>query len=275
MTASYGSIRLVTNLQYVWFWPNGGHRDGIWGDDNSRGVDRFARTSRRVTERYSEGLQQHQIPAARMAIQMHAFRARQPTSDVIVNVARKPFEGNESVRVDVPEIVADLAAPQRALLVLDVVTAAMNTIADLRGRSSSPFESARQHAIDHHLSFEIAGPWKSNRKRDLRARPIVRLTDEGFGEKAFEIADRDTGATLGFTEAETSPVNSAPRFNRDIREWRWSDAATIECPDGWQMRIGSGWGNLTHFDASDLREWTPVYEEVPQRAPLEVIVRYM
>jgi hypothetical protein len=160
----------VTKLQYVWFWPNSGHRNGRWGTDRSLAVDRFARSSRRVTERYSEGLRQHEITAARTAIQMHVMNASARTRDVIVNVALKPFEGNETVRVDLPRQVADLAAPQRALLVLDVVTAAMNRLAALRGWDSSLFESARLHTLANHLSFEIAGPRKSSPKRERRAR---------------------------------------------------------------------------------------------------------
>jgi len=266
---------VVANLQYVWFWPNGGHRDGMWDPRGSSAVDRFARTSRRVTERYSEGLQEHEIAATRTAIQMIAVETQQPTDEVVVHVALRQFDGDEAVRVDLPRRVADLPGPVCSLLVLDVVSAAMARLAQLRGWRLSPFDQARQHVIDHQFSFEIAGPWKSNRARTLRARPVLRVGGDGFGEKAFEIADAGSGATLGFTRGEMTPVNSQPKFKRDIRKWRWADTSVIECPDGWQIRLDTDWGKLARFDASDLHAWPLVNEPMPHNSPLSIRVQDM
>jgi len=261
----------MAKLAYVWFWPNGGHRAGLWGApaSASAAVDAFARTSRRVTERYSEALASFGIEARRSMLQMHVREVADDTADVAVTITLVPG-GDDLVCADVPCSVSELSEQERARLVLEVVDAGMQRLAQERGWPLDQLEQARQHALDHHLDFEMTGPWKQNRSRTRRARLIARLTDDGWSDLCFEVADAKTGESLGFTRAIKSPANSLPKFKRGVNEMRWAGDMTIERPDDWQVRWGSSWGPVDSFDISDLRAWPLTHDPVPERTPLTV-----
>lgn len=262
---------VVAVLNYVWFWPNGGRGDKLWGDPGTPAGNAFARTSRRVTERYSEGLGAFPTQARRAAVQMFVGQADDDAAGVILRLHLRPA-GDETVRVIVPSSVADMAPQDRARLVLEVVDAAMRRIGREQGWSSEATGHALQHSLDHHLGFEMTGSWKSNPGRKRRARPVARITDDGYSELCFEVADAPTGVSLGFTRAIKTPTNSLPKFKRSASEMRWVDNDLIERPDGWQLRIGSSWGQTDIFDTNDLRPWSRVDATAPERSPLVVEV---
>ena len=265
----------MAKLQYIWFWPNGGPEDGPWDHGSSTPAeDAFVRTSRRVTERYSEALATAGIDARRSAIQMFVGAAEEDARTVLVETHLHPA-GNEVFRAFVPANVAQLSASDRARLVLEVVDAAMLRLAQERGWPLEACHRARQHTMEHGLTFSMAGAWKSNPSRKRRVRPVVRINDDGWGDLCFEVADTRSGDSLGFTRPVRSPLNSAPKFKRSTREMRWTDDSTIERPSDWQVRIGTDWGELDTFDIEDLRPWKDVSDTTPARSPLPVVVRVL
>lgn len=264
----------MAKLQYVWFWPNGGPEDGLWGPGSTPAEDAFVRTSRRVTERYSEALAAAGIEARRSAIQMFVSAAEDDASAVVVESHLHPA-GDEVFRAFVPAGVAQMSASDRARLVLEVVDAAMLRLAQERGWPVEACHRARQHAMEHGLSFRTAGPWKSNPSRKRRVRPVVRIKDDGLGDLAIEVADARTGVPLGFTRSVRSPLNSVQKLKRSTREMRWADDSTLERPSDWQVRTGTDWGKLDAFDIGDLRPWQEASDAASADSPLPVVVRVL
>jgi len=264
---------VMAMLKYVWFWPNGGPPDGFWGVGRTTPAeDAFARTSRRVTERYSEALETFGIEARREAVQMLISEAETDDPAVVLDVHLQRA-GGEVVRAYVPPGVAGMSPQNRARLVLEVVDAAMLRIGHARGWPEAALRNAKAHALDHGLAFDMSGAWKSNSSRNRVARHVVRITDDGWSELSFEVAGSRSGDVLGFTRTIKSPLNSLPKFARSARDFRWSDNATIERPDDWQPRYGSKWGPVDTFNTDDLHEWPQVVDPAPADSPLPVEVR--
>jgi len=260
-------------LNYVWFWPDGGHRDRPWpdsyGDVDYAAEDAFLRTSRRVTERYSEALAESPLEARRPSIDMGVNQYGSDDGSVSVNLGlSRP--GENGVRVDIPATVATLGPQDRARLVLDAVDLAMRNIGDALGWPQEVLDRAYQHTLDHGLGFSMAGPWKADRSRRRRARAVARIRDEGWSELCFEIVDARTDTHLGFTSTVVSALNSLSKFTRHASEFRWADASTAERPHDWQVRFISDWGQRDTFDVEDLRPWPEVLLPVPDRAPLPI-----
>lgn len=263
---------VVAILGYVWFWPNGGHVNRFWGDGSGPGEDAIARTSRRVTERYSEALGTFGIEARRAAVQMSVSDAETDDTAVVLELTLRPA-GDEVVRAFVPPGVAEMTMQDRARVVLEIVDTAMVGIGEARGWPEDALRQSRQHTIEHHLDFDMTGAWKSDRRRKRAARPVARITDDGWSDLSFEVSDSRSGESLGFTRSVRSPLNSLPKFARGAREFRWSDVGTIERPDDWRPRFGSDWGPVDVFDIDDLHEWPQVVHPVPKDSPLPVEVR--
>lgn len=242
----------MPKLNYVWFWPNGGPTEEGWYELGD-GLDAFARTSRRVTERYSEGLAAAGIEARRSAVQMMLSDANAPEDRVVLETdVRRP--GDEIVRVLVPEAVGSLAPQDRAQLVLDVVDAAMRRIGDARGWPLVELAHAHAHVREHNFTFEMVGPWKSNPSRKRRVRPVAHIADDGWGRLSYEVADSRSGATLGFTRLMPITLNSLPQFKRAIGFTRWRDERTLEREESWLRHVGQREDELQLFDIEELED---------------------
>lgn len=227
----------MPKLTYVWCWPNGGPTEEGWGHlPSDRGGDAFARTSRRVTERYSEALAGAGLTAGVAAIQLLVQEADAHATSVAV-WTRARRGGDASARVDVPNAVAGLLAQDRAQVVLDVVDNVMRRIGEVNGWPDVVLTDAYDHVVRHDFGFQMAGPWKSNRSRTRRARPVAYVADDGWGRLSFEVADAKTGESLGFTKLAPMTVNSLPKFKRALR-WTWQDTDTIVREESWLTRVG-------------------------------------
>jgi hypothetical protein len=261
-------------LDQVWFWPDGGHPDRPWpdhhGDVDYAAEDAFLRTSRRVTERYGEALAESPIEARGSSVRMWVNQHRSDGANVSVTLGPGGPREEAGVRVDIPAVVAALAAQDRARLVLDTVDLAMRTLGDARGWPQETLRRAHQHTIDHGLGFSMVGPWKTDRSRRRRARAVARIRDEGWSELCFEIVDAHSDAQLGYTSTVVSALNSLSKFERHASQFRWSDASTIERPHDWQVRFVGDWGQRDTFDVDDLRPWPEVLLPVPDHAPLPI-----
>lgn len=158
---------MVAALNYVWFWPDNGRRDKPWphsyGGVDYSAEDAFLRTSRRVTERYSEALAENRLEtrssrSSSLDMGVNQYRSDDETVSVRLGLTRP---GENGVGVDIPANVATLAAQDRARLVLDVVDLAMRTIGDVLDWPLDVLDRAHQHTLDHGLGFSMAGPWKT------------------------------------------------------------------------------------------------------------------
>lgn len=161
---------LVAKLRYVWFWPNGGPRDGVWGE-TSPAVDAFARTSRRVTERYSETLSGFKIETPRSLIQMHVLDASHDVSRVEVQMTVLSNR-DEIVHAIVPTKVIRLSPQERARLVLQCVHMGMQQIGQRYSWPPEALVHAYEHTLAHNLGFEAKGQWKSNTRTIKRTRLV-------------------------------------------------------------------------------------------------------
>ena len=263
----------MVGFNYVWFWPDGGHPDRPWpdnhGDVDYSAEDAFLRTSRRVTERYSEALAGSPLEARRSSLDMGVSQYRSDDTDVSVHLGlSRP--GENGVRVDIPETVATLAPQDRARLVLDAVDLAMRTVGEALHWPQEVLDRAYQHTLAHRLGFSMVGPWKTDRSRRRRARAVARICDEGWSELCFEIADARTDMHLGYTSTVISPLNSLAKFKRYASRFWWVNASTSERPPNWHVGFVSEWGQRGTFDVDDLRPWPEVDFPVPDHAPLPV-----
>lgn len=264
----------VAILDYVWFWPNGGFVDREWDPGSGPAADAFARTSRRVTERYSAALAEWKIEARQSTIQMAVSGTENNDQVVIVELHLRPL-GEEHTRVFVPTCVADMLPQDRARLVLEVVGSAMMRIGRARGWPEGALANAYEQTLDHNLGFDMTGAWKSNRSRKRVARPVARIGDDGWGHLSFEVAESRSGDSLGFTRPVASPLNSLPKFKRAAREFRWLNETTIERPDDWQPRYPPAWGAVETVHADELQTWPRVVDPAPASSPLTVELRVL
>ena len=241
----------MAKLKDVWFWPNGGPTEEGWGG-LGEGADAFARTSRRVTERYCEGLAAIGIEARRSTVKMLLFEPSAPETDVVLETLWVDRPGEEIVRVLVPTAVAGLAPQDRAQLVLDVVDTAMRYIGEARGWPIEELARAHYHVLEHNFTYEMVGSWRSNQSRRRRVRPVAHIADDGWGRLSYEVADSRSGVTLGFTRLKPITLNSLPKFTRAIRSTRWRDENTLEREESWLRRVGVRGDELQLFDIEEL-----------------------
>jgi hypothetical protein len=264
----------MSKLGYVWFWPDAGHRGEPWAE--SAAEDAFLRTSRRVTERYSEALDGLGLQALRWSQKISVSSAgefsEKLSSRVVVDLHHLPRREHVA-RAYVPPEVVEMTPQSRARLVLEVVDAAVQCIGARRGWPAPALEHVLQHALDHDLEFEMKGPWTLNPTHDRRIRPVARIADDGWSDLSFEVADEASGDSLGFTRVVRSPANALSKFQDTVKELRWADPTTVERRDGWTVQSGTTWGDFESFDIEELRPWPLTIGPVPPQSPLTVEIR--
>lgn len=265
----------MAKLGYIWFWPDAGHVGEPWADNAAE--DAFVRTSRRVTERYSEALPALDLEALRWSQKLRAWPAEElveekVTDRVVVAVHHLPRREHVA-HAFVPPQMIEMAPQARARLVLEVVDSAMRCIGARRGWPAPALEQVRQHALSHDLEFEMKGPWTLNPDRDRRVRLVARIADDGWSDLSFEVAYDSSTESLGFTRVVRSPANAYGKFQDTVKELRWADASTIERPDGWTVQAGAAWGGVESFDINDLGPWPLAVRPVSEASLLPVEVR--
>lgn len=253
-------------LRTVEIWPATGFPHTAWDDDPA--VDAIAKTSRRVCERYGEGLAAHEIRSRSASVRF--FAATDPErSDLLVDV-HLDSPGDESCFVHLPPGMAELSAQGRAGLVLDVIHGGLLRLAEARGWDTGAFEDARRHTVDHGLSFTWSSAWKSSPGRKLRARACYRIEDDGHSRVTVEIAETSTGHVLG-TTPEVLGFSTIEGMKRGAKTLRWDGPGAMRivgCPDPWGGSLGE-----SRFEIGDLRHPTPVRVPDPTSAEYTVTVR--
>lgn len=260
----------MAKLGYVWCWPSSGLQGQPWAESPEE--DSFARTSRRVTERYSETLEDLALEARRWSQKISPHAAEDASDAALVSVFHLPRR-EHVVHAHLPSRVVHMARQDRARLVLDVVDVAMRRIGARRGWDEEALDRPRQHALEHNLEFEMTGPWSSSATGDRRIRLVARVADDGWSDLCFEVADGASGPSLGFTQTVRSPLNNVQSFRDGVKAFRWADPVTVERPSGWSTYSGTSWPSVESFNIEDLRAWPAEREPAPHQSPMEIDVR--
>lgn len=260
----------MAKLGYVWCWPSSGLQGQPWAESSEE--DSFTRTSRRVTECYSETLEDLGLEARRWSQKIVPQGRRGRQRRALVSVVHLPRR-EHVVHAHLPSSVVDMARQDRARLVLDVVDIAMRRIGAQRGWNEEALDRPQQHALEHNLEFEMTGPWTSSPTGDRRIRLVARIADDGWSDLCFEVADGASGLSLGFTQTVRSPLNNVQSFRDGVKAFRWADPVTIERPAGWSTYSGTSWPSVESFNIGDLRAWPAEREPAPHQSPIEIDVR--
>ncbi|MCY1139915.1 hypothetical protein OWR29_18080 [Actinoplanes sp. Pm04-4] len=214
----------MTKLSWVNVYPPTGHPDQLWLDHPDE--DAFARSSRSVCELYTEAVRAARIEARHSELRLFCLR-EEGRDDVLVEVDTDRGEGFEGGTVTLPPGVAELPAPVRAALALEVVHAAAVRLGQDRGWDLAALAQARQHVLDNRLRFRWEGPPKVSPDRKLTAAPVFVLHDDGYGRVTVQIRARDDGRLVAVSEPALAFSTSAG-FARSARTLRWRGSQAVE-----------------------------------------------
>ncbi|SNY71171.1 hypothetical protein [Paractinoplanes atraurantiacus] len=222
----------MSRLTWINFWPPAGFTDRPWLEHPDE--DALVRSSRSVCELYTEAV----APAGLQARHSELRLFCQHADDLLLEVDTDRGEGFECARAELPPGIAELPAPTRAALALELVHAAASRLARERGWDQTVLDAARQHALDNGLRFRWQGPPKTSPDRKLTAHPLFVLHDDGFARATIQIRRRADGHPLATSEPAPTNLSTSPAFARSARTLRWhgsrkvtSDLLTISLDD--------------------------------------------
>ncbi|WP_258725862.1 hypothetical protein [Cellulomonas sp. NS3] len=216
---------MVPTLSRIYVWPPIGWPDKLW--TATLDGDMFARTARRVCERYTEGLAAAGLPARRRELQIGSGTLAEP-GEADASVVVFTAADGDGARIDMPPGVAALTAQERAMFVLDVVDGVLRELAPHRGWSAAALDQLRAHVEGHDLSWTWASPGKTSRGRQYIARAVFDLLDDGYGSVTLEIRSTSNGALLSRTAPHLA-FSTQRGFERSAASIRWvaKDAVTF------------------------------------------------
>lgn len=202
-----------------------GWAESLWQPELD--ADMFARTARRVCERYGEGLASAELPSVRANPQFPAWMHGDGLTDPRVYVHAAWFSGDPAGRVELPAGLTVLSPRTRALLVLDVVDVAMTELFAARGWDREPLAAVRRHVEQHDLGWSWSSPTKASPSRAYVAQARYTLLDDGFGSTQLEIRRRSDRELVTRTPPHLAFCTQAG-FVRSARTIRWLDGDTVE-----------------------------------------------
>lgn len=239
----------TARLRIVQYYPSGGWPGRQWAEDPRS--DALAKSARRVSERYSELIADHDIRARAAVYQIFPHLASAESSDVELVVFTDWLGTSEGARVDLPASVDALDGYGRALLALEITHQACLALGGVLGWPTEPFEQARATLLAEGLAPVWHGPWKSSPDRRLRARVAQRINDDGVADVWVELADRDGPLGRGpFAPGE----GDLAAFGRAIKALRWKGSSTVERA-GHSVAIGN---LFTDLPTEGVLDETPV-----------------
>lgn len=265
----------------LWVWPDSGAVEGEWGDGPA--VDAFIRSSRRVCELIERSLSERHVEAPHSEVRLNAVRGEDER--VVVKILGTRDEGWDTATVAVPDAVADLSAQERGVLVLDFTDKVLSALADLRGwENAEQLAGIRDDALRHNLRYIQVGPWKTNRSRNLRARPVAEIADDGLTRLHFEVVDARTGQDLGVTRSTWVMENRDLRLQKLFDASRWQGPGRIAVlrhefygEGRWresveEFDVDEATTSPAPADPSEPAQLTPLLYDAPTRSGLDVEV---
>lgn len=219
----------MATLRRVEFYPYSGFPDRSWDDDPEN--DAFAKAACGVVELYSARLAALELTPARAAsLRLNLDRREQDHHDVRVSL-RLDVPGWEVGTVVLPIGVALLSGLERALLVLDVIDAAMRRLATFRGWPTDDLDLVREHVKAPDLVFTWASAWKMSPDRRHRARASFVMNDDGTAHVRIEVAGtRADGREHSITSAPALTWVTLTSFKEIAHTLRWkgSDKVSLD-----------------------------------------------
>lgn len=214
----------MPELTTIWFWPSGGRL--IDPEE-----DAFVRTAGRIGELYSDAAARRHLPAR--SSQLRWFAQHTPGAQAVeVHVhPDAPIDGFDFASVVLPDGVAQLAAEERAALVVEVIDTGLTRLHTARGWAFADIASIRAEVEASGGVFVRTGDWKSSPGRTWQARAVYRLGDDGDGWAHIEAVSRRAGDTRRWISDPARNASSFEGFRRRTR-LRWSGRDTVELVAG-------------------------------------------
>lgn len=213
------------------FWPQSGWEDKLWTDDPA--TDALVRSAVRVSEAYSFALQEERLEGP--CVSLRFFSHLHDGNEVQLQVDTDKPEDWESGIVSVPEVVCELSAHDRALLVLDLIHDAVLQLAPHREWPLDVVERIRARVIANDLEFVWSSPWKASPDRSMAARAVFRIADDGdgYGRATIEVQDRKTEELIA-RSARVPAYGSLVSFKQSAKTLRWVKRSITLVPrPGW------------------------------------------
>ncbi len=211
-------------LRWIQFWPPTGYPDRPWLEHPDE--DAFVRSARSVCELYSEAVRGARVQARHS--QLRLFCRHDPDRhDVLVTVNADLTEGFESAMALLPPGIAELPAPTRAVLVLEVVHAAATRLGRERGWDEGVLVAACDHVVASGFRYRWEGPAKVSPDRRHTAHPVYALHDDGYGRVVVHIRRRHDGHLVA-ASAPALAFSTSAGFARSARALRWRTKRTAE-----------------------------------------------
>lgn len=187
-------MRHVARFRRVDLYPFTGHPDQLWeavdyppGDPVR---DAVLRAGRPVTALYSEMLPDD-FTGPRSTLLVAITHGTSSDGVTVAVWQHEPVEGPERAYATLCPEVARLDARGRSALVLDVLHAAAQELAQARGWDPARLHACREHVIDQDFTYRWAGAWRSSPDRRHEARAAYTLAaPDGFGRVRLEVRRR-------------------------------------------------------------------------------------
>ncbi|GAB1689947.1 hypothetical protein KRM28CT15_17500 [Krasilnikovia sp. M28-CT-15] len=245
----------MSALRLISFWPPTGFPDHPWLEHPDE--DAFVRSARSVCELYSEAICRTRVPARHSELRLACHHDSDRTN-ILVTVHPEITEGFELAVALLPPGIAELPAPVRGGLVLEVVHAAVTRLGQDRGWEEAALLAARDHVLAAGLRYRWTGPAKVSPDRRHIAHPVYVLQDDGYGRVTVQVRRRDDGQLV----AESPPAlafSTSAGFARSARTLHWRSKRVVEMVPYAGLSAGLGrtvlWRNdqgLITIDLDDL-----------------------
>lgn len=212
----------LVRVRDIEVYPYGGWLEQPWDDDPM--WDAFARSSRRVSERFSELARGLGGRLPRSVLRLD-HGGHSPDGAIHLQLVDPSLERKCVVQVSLPVTASGLDGGERAWLALAVHHAAGVAVAEQWGADPEPFHEARAQMETEGLSPLWCGPWKSSPSRRLRARLCQVIEDDGWARAWIEVSTRE-GEVLGYSRRILSP-GSLVAWRRATRALHWVDDTAV------------------------------------------------
>jgi hypothetical protein len=212
----------MTRFRTIEFWPSTGHPQRRWSDEPE--TDAWVRSATRVSELYGEALEG--VALRGMVDSMRLVTVSEATDTayddaVHVEVHLDEPESWEAASVRVPARVAELSPGPRGRLVLDVIHAAVTTLAPHRDWPLEAIEEVRSDVLGRELPLTWASPWEISPDGAHEARALFRHADDVHGRVVLEIRDTDTEELVARSGAVRT-FSALTGFRRAASTLRWA-----------------------------------------------------
>lgn len=211
-------------LRRVEAWPATRHAHLPWHRDADFAA--FLAASRGVFDLYSAELPGAEQKASASSIRLFLEEDTKRSAGFGVSVRGRFFEGFEQGWVAVPAGFAELEPGERARAALDVMHAAVQALAGVRGWDADRLEEVRHRVESRGLRFTWASDWKASPDRRHQARAVYWLDDAGHGHVQLEISPRNDPTPLARSEPVLAFMTSEG-FKRSASTLGWLSRDTV------------------------------------------------